>query len=157
MQKYPLRPLSLTVCSRSGAKYPTHTILIVPWFLKISQCIFLKSLGQSLLNQKSEIKKISFWHACMCLIFILALAYFFWGQNGSEKCPIFIILTFYDFKTMFPKKFCDEVSKIKNPRCSFSSIFHADPQEIFFVWHFQPFLVENWPRKWAIFIFFIIL
>ena len=26
-----------------------------------------------------------------------------------------------------------------------------------FVWHFQPFLVENWPRKWAIFIFFIIL
>ena len=92
----------------------------------------------------------------MCLIFILALAYFFWGQNGSEKCPIFIILTFYDFKTMFPKNFCDEVSKIKNPRCSFSSIFHADPQEIFFVWHFQPFLVENWPRKWAIFIFFII-
>ena len=93
----------------------------------------------------------------MFLIFILALANFFWGQNGSEKCPIFIILTFYDFRTMFPKNLCDEVSKIKNPKCTFSSIFHADPQEIFFVWHFQPFLVENWPRKWAIFIFFIIL
>ena len=92
----------------------------------------------------------------MCLIFILALANFFWGQNGSEKCPIFIILTFYDFRTMFPKNLCDEVFKIKNPRCTFSSIFHADPQEIFFVWYFRPFLVENCPRKWAIFIFFII-
>ena len=95
-----------------------------------------------------------FWHAHMRLIFILALANFFWGENGSESCPIFIILTFYDFRTMFPKNLCDEVSKIKHPRCTFSSIFHADPQEIFFIRHYQPFLEENWPRKRAIFIFF---
>ena len=92
----------------------------------------------------------------MHLTFMLGLANFFCGENGSEKCRIFIILTFYDFRTMLPKYLCDEVSKIKNPRCTFSSNVHADPQEIFFICHFQPFLVENLPRKRANFIFFII-
>ena len=57
---------------------------------------------------------------------------------------------------MFSTNLCDEVSKTKNLICTFSLFFHADRHEIFFVCNILPFLMENWPRKWAIFIFFII-
>ena len=48
---------------------------------------------------------------------------------------------------------CDEVSKIKNLRCTFFLFFHAGHQGICLLDPIQVYLVVNWPRKWAVFDF----
>ena len=57
---------------------------------------------------------------------------------------------------MICKNLCGEVSKIKNLRCTFSLFFHADHHEMILIYHILLFLAAKWPRKWAIFLFFII-
>ena len=48
---------------------------------------------------------------------------------------------------------CDEVSKIKDLRCTYFLFFHAGHQGICLFDPIQVYLVVNWPRKWAIFDF----
>ena len=74
--------------------------------------------------------------------------------NSMVSFHNFII--FEKLSICLAKDLCEKVSKIKNMRCMFPSFFHADCHDIFFVCHMQPYLVRNWPRKWVIFIFFII-
>ena len=52
------------------------------------------------------------------------------------------------------KKGCDEVSKIKNLRCTFSSFFRADRRGIWLFFRIQACLVVNWPRKWGVLHFY---
>ena len=62
-------------------------------------------MGQSFLNRKIwDVDVSSFWHAYLREIFCLALSSFFWWNKSQKIWPIFIILTFYDFMTMFAKK-----------------------------------------------------
>ena len=74
----------------------------------------------------------------------------------SDFFNISHILNFWKMLFRSLKKVCDEFSKIKNLRCRFSLFFHADRHEITLICHILLFLGEKWPRKWAIFLFFII-
>jgi hypothetical protein len=51
------------------------------------------------------------------------------------------------------QKVCDEVSKIKNLRCTFFLFFHAGHRGLCLFYPIQVYLVVNWPRKWAVFDF----
>ena len=71
---------------------------------------------------KSKISDVIFFFILICLSAWDILSGIIWPllvENGSENCPIFIIQTFYGFRTMFAKYLCDELSKIKNPKCTF--------------------------------------
>ena len=62
----------------------------------------------------------------------------------------------YFWKMLFRslKKVCDEVSKIKNLRCTFFSFFRADRRGIWLFSHIQTCMLVNWPRKWAVLHFY---
>ena len=64
----------------------------------------------------------------------------FWTQILTHHASywiqklLFILGQFLDPSlNMFGKNLCDKASKIKNLRCTFSSIFYTDRHEIFFV------------------------
>ena len=119
-------------------------------FVKISEVKF----------QKSNIWDVHFLNFSMLIIiryFLLAISNRFWWKIGLEHGPFWYFFLFHDFwksLNMFYKNLCDEVLKIKNLRCTFFSFFHADRHEIFYICCIQLFLVENMPRKLAIFIIF---
>ena len=81
---------------------------------------------------------------------------FFYQRSIFISSRSFFFHQFWKSLNLFWKDLCNEVLKIENLRCTFFSFFHVDRHEIFFISHIQMFLVEKWPRKWAIFIFFII-
>ena len=58
---------------------------------------------------------------------------------------------------MFDKNLCDEVSKIKNLRCTFSLFFRADRHEIILRYHILLFLAGKWLRKWSLFMMYFFL
>ena len=49
------------------------------------------------------------------------------------------------------KKVCDEVSKIKNLRCTFFSFFRARRHGIWLFSNIHTCLAANWGRKWSVF------
>jgi len=59
-------------------------------------------------------------------------------------------MIFENLSFNFAKNLCDEFSKIKNLSHTFSSFFRADHHELLFICHIKSYLVEKWPRKWAI-------
>ena len=89
------------------------------------------------------------------MIFIYNILLFL-VDEWPRKWAIFIFFIIWKSLSMFSKYLCDDISKIKNMRCKFSSFFHADCQEIIFSCHILLFLVDNRPRKWSIFLIFII-
>ena len=85
---------------------------------------------------------------CHILLFLV--------DKWPRKWAIFLFFIIWKSLNMLSKYLCDDISKIKNMRCKFSSFFHADCQGIIFFCHILLFLVENRPRKWSIFLIFII-
>ena len=65
-------------------------------------------------------------------------------------------MIFENLPTCLAKISVMKFEQIKNLRCTFSLFFHAYCHEIFFTCYIRLFLVENWPRKWSIFMFLII-
>ena len=91
--------------------------------------------------------------------FQFAISNWFWWKNCQENGQFSYFSLFHVFwksLNLFCKYLCDEFSKIKNLRCRLTSFFHADRHEMIFICHILHFLVENWPRKWSFFLFFII-
>ena len=86
---------------------------------------------------------------------IISKRYGFLQNNLRDFCFFIIshILTFWKMPFRSFKKVCDEVSKIKNLRCTFCSFFRARRHGIWLFSNIQTCLVVNWPRKWAVFDF----
>ena len=61
------------------------------------------------------------------------------------------ILTFWKMLFRSLKKVCDEVSKIKNLRCTFFSFFRARRHGIWLFSNIHTCLAANWGRKWSVF------
>ena len=61
------------------------------------------------------------------------------------------ILTFWKMLFRSLKKVCDEVSKIKNLRCTFFLFFRARRHGIWLFSNIHTCLAANWGRKWSVF------
>ena len=71
-----------------------------------------------------------------------------------EISDFFIIshmLTFWKMLFWPLKKVCDEVSKMKNLRCTFFSFFRARRHGIWLFSNIHTCLAANWGRKWSVF------
>jgi len=142
-------------------------------YKKLNFCIFhnlmhFKSLSVCLAQiyvtkfPKWKIWDVYFLHFSMLIV----INYFFlsyptiYGQKKAYKMGNFHIfhkfIIFENLSTCFAKICAMKFQKSKIWDVHFFSFFHADRHEIFFISHIQMFLVEKWPRKWAIFLFFVI-
>ena len=127
---YNLSAISYRIWYLDGPEYGKFSLFLIFWKS-------LNLLDKNLCDEVSKLKNLRF-HLSMLIVrthIFFAISYRIWYLDGPEYGQFSLFFIFWKSLNLLDKNLCDEVSKLKNLRCTFFSFVHAYSQDTYIFCH----------------------